>query len=499
MEVLRWGYSVPFLSKPPLAAAPIPFPSYSPTSIRGKTLEKEVQSLVEKGAVELAPLPSPGFYSRVFVVMKASGLWRPVIDLSTLNLRVCKTLFKMETLQSVLLSVRSGDWMVSINLKDAYLQVPIHPDSRKYLRFVASNQVFQFKALCFGLSTAPQIFTRVMAPVSAILHRLGIRMFRYLDNWLIQALSRSLVRQALETVVHLCQDFGIIINWEKSNLLPSQRVVYLGVILDSTLFRASPSRPRVEKLCSITEEFLSCDALPVSFWRRLLGLLSPLTPFIPGGRLRMRSLQLRLHRLWDQKDYSTLIPWDPACRQDLEWWLVPGSSPGRHLSDSSQPSPQLLVRCLGRGVGCSPPGRNRFRPLVSGGSSVVHQRMGTSCGGVRSTALPSSGSQLHSNCLFGQLDSLGLPSQTGGHSISIPQFHCTEDSPLGGDDRVSPDPSIHSGQEQCSGGLPVSSKPGPGVRVDSEVGGVSGVEQQVAGDDRIPLHRGSPAGRRRSS
>ena len=130
---------------------PIPFPSYSPSSIRGKALEKEVQSLVEKGAFELVPLPSPGFYSRIFVVMKASGSWRPVIDLSTLNLRVRKTPFKMETLQSVLLPVRSGDWMVSIDLKDAYLQVPIHPDSRKYLRFVALNQAFQFKAVCFGL------------------------------------------------------------------------------------------------------------------------------------------------------------------------------------------------------------------------------------------------------------------------------------------------------------------------------------------------------------
>ena len=42
---------------------------------------------------------------------------------------------------------------------------PIHLDSCKHLRFVALNQVFQFKALCFGLSTAPQVFTWVMAPV----------------------------------------------------------------------------------------------------------------------------------------------------------------------------------------------------------------------------------------------------------------------------------------------------------------------------------------------
>ena len=55
------------------------------------------------------------------------------------------------------------------------LQMPMHPDSRKFLRFMVGGKVYQFKVLCFGLSTAPQVFTRVMAPVSAILHRMGVR------------------------------------------------------------------------------------------------------------------------------------------------------------------------------------------------------------------------------------------------------------------------------------------------------------------------------------
>ena len=73
---------------PTLSEEPIPYPSYSPTSIRGKALKGEVLSLLEKGAIELAPLPSPGYYSWLFVVMKASGSWRLVIDLSLLNLKV---------------------------------------------------------------------------------------------------------------------------------------------------------------------------------------------------------------------------------------------------------------------------------------------------------------------------------------------------------------------------------------------------------------------------
>ena len=106
----------------------------------------------------------------LFVLWKTSGSWCPVIDLSHLTRFVDVSHFQMETIQSVLLSVRQGDWMTSIDLKEAYLQVQLHPDSRHFLRFVSKGHVFQFKALCFGLSTALQVFSRVMAPVSAILH-----------------------------------------------------------------------------------------------------------------------------------------------------------------------------------------------------------------------------------------------------------------------------------------------------------------------------------------
>ena len=91
---------------------------------------------------------------------------RPIIDLSTLNLSVDRTPLRMETSQTVLRSVRRNDWMVSIDLKDAYLQIPIHPASRWFLRFTAGGRTWQFRVLCFGMFTAPQVFTRVMAPVS---------------------------------------------------------------------------------------------------------------------------------------------------------------------------------------------------------------------------------------------------------------------------------------------------------------------------------------------
>ena len=181
VEALRVGYRIPFDRRPPLSELPLSLPAYTPQSVKGVALTQELQNLLRKGAVEPAP-QSPGFYSRLFLVQKASGSWRPVIDLSTLNDYITSSHFHMETPQSVLRSIRPGDWMVSLDLQDAYLQVPVHHDSRRYLRFVVARKSYRFRVLCFGLTTAPQVFTRIMAPVSAILHRYGVRMLRYLND-----------------------------------------------------------------------------------------------------------------------------------------------------------------------------------------------------------------------------------------------------------------------------------------------------------------------------
>ena len=183
VTVLRDGYRVPFKdSPPPLARIPVSFPTYRAGSPRAQALRQEVEAMLAKGALEIARDPGPGFYSRLFLVEKATGGWRPVIDLSHLNDFVQLTPFKMETVASVLLSVREGDFLASLDLKDAYFQIPIHGSSRKLLRFMSEGTVYQFKALCFGLSTAPQVFTRVFAAVSAWAHACGIRLLRYLDD-----------------------------------------------------------------------------------------------------------------------------------------------------------------------------------------------------------------------------------------------------------------------------------------------------------------------------
>ena len=109
MTVLRDGYRVPFKdSPPPLARTPVSFPTYRAGSPRAHALRQEVEAMLAKGALEIARDPGPGFYSRLLRMEKVTGGWRPVIDLSHLNDFVQLMPFKMETVASVLLSVRGG-------------------------------------------------------------------------------------------------------------------------------------------------------------------------------------------------------------------------------------------------------------------------------------------------------------------------------------------------------------------------------------------------------
>ena len=155
LSVLRHGYRIPFRSRPPLAVYPLDFGSYSPGSERGKALDLEVSVLLNKGAVETAP-STPGFYSRLFVVPKASGGFRPVLDLSALNAYVHTAKFRMETIATVLSAVRRNDWMVSIDLKDAYFQILVHPESRKYLRLPRKDNLFSSESFASVFQQLPR-------------------------------------------------------------------------------------------------------------------------------------------------------------------------------------------------------------------------------------------------------------------------------------------------------------------------------------------------------
>ena len=238
----------------------------------------EISSLLEKEAIEEADPSSPGFYGRLFIVPKSQGGFRPVLDLSALNRFLRQVPFRMETPLSIREAIRPGDWATSLDLKDAYFHVLIHHTDRKWLRFAWGNKVFQFRALPFGLSLAPWVFTRVVRAFCSKARLEGLRVRDYLDDWLLLAPSKEVSLTQSERLVSLAMEFGFVPNWEKFSLLPSQAFTFLGMAFDTTSMTVSPAPARLTSFASLLLSLTKAEQAPAGSSRPLWVAWNPSLP-----------------------------------------------------------------------------------------------------------------------------------------------------------------------------------------------------------------------------
>ncbi len=73
VRILSSGYKIPFLTRPILSPCPVEYPSYQHNSEKFRVLQKSMQEMLKKQAIEVVRELTPGFYSQMFVVPKKKG------------------------------------------------------------------------------------------------------------------------------------------------------------------------------------------------------------------------------------------------------------------------------------------------------------------------------------------------------------------------------------------------------------------------------------------
>ena len=134
-----------------------------------------------------------------------------MLNLRPLNQYLKTKHFKMDTLSKVLNLVKKGDWRISIDLKDAYFHILIHPAHRKYLRFCIQGKALQYRALAFGPKTSQRVFTKVVSVVAAYLRMQSIRLAVYLDDWLALNAVRKLLLRDRQVILNLLSRLGFLV------------------------------------------------------------------------------------------------------------------------------------------------------------------------------------------------------------------------------------------------------------------------------------------------
>ena len=296
---------------------------------------KEIEKLLEKRAIE--PVPNAetgtGFYSTFFLVPKRTGGLRPVINLKPLNRYLQTQHFKIDTLNKVINLTKKGIWAISIDLTDAYLHIPIFQGHRKYLRFCIKGKAYQFIALPFGPKESARVFTKIVSGVAGYLRMQNLRLAVYLDDWFLLNAVREILIQNRRVMLNLLSRLGFLVNREKSQLQPTQQIVYIGGLFDLQKGLVRPTSYRIQKI-HLAIRILMSNSATARDYLHALGLMASCVELIPFDRLHMRPIQLHLLHFWRPVSWKweAKIPISQHLIDHLKWWLQPvNMQKGRYL------------------------------------------------------------------------------------------------------------------------------------------------------------------------
>ena len=229
----------------------------------------------------------------------------------------------MELHKSAVQMVKPGCYMASVDLKDAYYSVHVDTKYQKYLKFHWRGKLYQYTCLPNGLACAPRLFTKLLKPVYSTLRSQGNLSVGYIDDSYLQGNTIKNCQTNIQVTVHLFNFLGFLVHPEKSVLVPTQKLKFLGFILDSELMVVSLTLERAGDIKEAAKRLLD---KPNPTIRELAEVIGKFVAAFQGcvyGPLHYRQLENdKISALKEsQGDYHAHVTLSTLARQDLHWWI----------------------------------------------------------------------------------------------------------------------------------------------------------------------------------
>ena len=485
MEVLRFGYRLPFLSAPPLSDAPLPMPSYSPTSIKGccpggghlgprgqggcgacsspfsRVLQPSVRCVEDLGVLASShrPLPSQSLCGHVSFSDGDHSVCPPVCSSG-----------RLDGLHRSQGGVSSGaDTSFLSSPPPLRFSEPRVPVQGSLLRpFCSPAGLHQGHGSCFRHSpfngypheavprrlARPVLLSGFSCQRSSVCPSPLSRVGDCGQSPKVQpcALPGSPVSGG-DDRLHIFQGFSVAgsniqaaINCRRISVLRLASREFVALASGRPFFAGSPGAWRASE-----------DAFSPTLPPPLLGSVGP-----SGSGSGVPGLSSR----------------PPV--------VAPPSSPlFRGVSLPGVSRPTLLVRRLGRGLGSSSRASGRFGPVGLRSGRSLHQRQGTVGRTSGSSTVPVFSPGQDSRSVLRQHHGGGVPPQGGWHEVPSPQLLGAGHLALGGVSLHTPGSTVSPRRPECPGGRSVSPSPAPSFRVVSTQGRVSVFAKTLAGPNRL--------------
>ena len=210
-----------------------------PLAIREEVM-RQVKEMEREGIIE--PTNSAHWIANLVPVRKEDGRVRVCLDLTSLNEHVVDDVYPLPHVEDLLARFGGGKVFAKIDLKNAYLQVKLHPESRPLTAFWTPKGLYQYTRMPFGLVSAAAFFQRNMEMILCDLPRVLV----YIDDILVAADGRVELEERVQEVLARLEKKGLTVNLEKS-VLCAEAVEFLGFLI--TEKGVGPKERRIRSIC----------------------------------------------------------------------------------------------------------------------------------------------------------------------------------------------------------------------------------------------------------
>ena len=244
------------------------------------TLREKVNSELERLIADkiISPVSHSHWAAPIVPVLKSDGSVRICGDYKlTINRAAHLDSYPIPKIQDLFSGLSKGVIFSKLDMSQAYAQLCLDANSKKFTVINTSKGLFQYNRLAFGISSAPGIFQRAMEE----LFRDIPQVLCYLDDVLIVGKSRDDHDRLLEVVLGRLQETGLRLRWEKCSL-GVREVSYLGFKIDQ-----EGIHPTSEKVDAIRKAPTPTN---VTQLRSYLGLLNFYRRFIPKASTLLQPL-----------------------------------------------------------------------------------------------------------------------------------------------------------------------------------------------------------------
>ena len=258
--------------------------------------------------------------------------WRLIVDLSSPTghsvndgidgFHCSFSYISIDNIAAAILQLGRGALVAKTDVKQAYRQIPVHPQDRRLLGMQWQDGFYVDATLPFGLRSAPIIFSAVADALEWVVRSMGAsHIYHYMDDFILVGPANSpACEQNLRLLMQTCSNLGVAMASEKTEG-PCTRLTVLGIQVDTLAMTLSLPHEKLRRLHDLLGSWRGRRAGSRRDLESLVGMLQDASRVVRPGRIFLRRIYNLLAQTAQFKQHYT-VRLNREFQADVEWWFT---------------------------------------------------------------------------------------------------------------------------------------------------------------------------------